>query len=49
MSSFLPKIGQWYQDRDSGLLYSKSLPSTPMKHVLQLQYLDGEISRLRSG
>jgi hypothetical protein len=43
MSSFLPQIGQWYQDRDSGQLF-EIVAIDSDEAVLQLQYLDGEIS-----
>jgi hypothetical protein len=43
MSRFLPKIGQWYQDRDSGLLF-EIVAIDPDESTIQLQYLDGEIA-----
>lgn len=43
MSSFLPKIGQWYQDRESGQLF-EIVAIDRDEGALQLQFLDGEIS-----
>ncbi|WP_439107071.1 DUF6763 family protein [Congregibacter sp.] len=43
MSQFVPKLGRWYQDRESGQLFE--IVSLDLDEAnVQVQYLDGELA-----
>ncbi|WOJ95726.1 DUF6763 family protein [Congregibacter brevis] len=43
MSQFVPKLGRWYQDKESGQLFEIVSLDTDEANV-QVQYLDGELA-----